>query len=219
MTHTPSVVSVSNIVSRYFPFDVKEALDNALKSSRNKQSLYYNMSESDILETWRQARREGLIIHKEIENRIKHQQHPLSAASMLYEEFIKINNLTPLKNCCEVQLFDDIYSVKGKIDAVFVNPQNDVYIVDWKRSAKLHTHSRKKAFGILQNFPNTNYWKFSVQLNLYRFLFEQQYNIRVCRCFIVIINVNKCSYEVHDVPDMKEYIVGILCNLNNMRNG
>lgn len=201
---------VSQIVSQLFPFSEKTALVNALKSSKKYGSVYYGMVKRDILDSWRAARTEGNSIHNDIEHRIKHSSRSESIAAKIYENFLTENSLVPLNYFCEFTLIDEEYNLGGKIDAVFITKTGEVCIVDWKRCKKLFKESKECAQYPMNDYPNTNFWKYSLQLNFYRYLYEKKFNVSVPRCYIVIINIKKVSYEIYEVPNLQTKVKEII---------
>ena len=80
----------------------------------------------------------------------------------------------------EFSMFHCGLLVAGQADAIFVDDSQTMTIINWKRTPKL---SRDHAFRALkppfEHLPDCNYWTYALQLNIYRFILETEYSMRV----------------------------------------
>lgn len=58
----------------------------------------------------------------------------------------------------------------------------------------------------MDHIPNTNYWHYSLQLNLYRTILERSYGIKVKTMKLVCMHPTLANYEVHTVTSMDDEI-------------
>ena len=86
----------------------------------------------------------------------------------------------------EWAVFDEEFKIAGTID--FVDYQNGKYtIFDWKRSDKLVANEmpikasiyKSKGLYPLEHLEDCPYYHYALQLSLYKFILEKNYNIRV----------------------------------------
>ncbi len=66
-------------------------------------------------------------------------------------------------------------------------------------------------FGPVSHLPDTNYWHYTLQLNIYRWLLEKHYNLKISEMALVVLHPNNKSYVryklnklVEEVDDMME---------------
>ena len=98
----------------------------------------------------------------------------------------------------------------GQIDLLMRNGQEYV-VVDWKRIKELQTDSR---WGPLQyplnHLPHCNYWLYSLQLNLYRFVLETEYGHQVSHMFLGIVHPSAAGPRLVSVPRLEMEIEALV---------
>lgn len=78
-------------------------------------------------------------------------------------------------------------------------------IYDWKRSKGIEYESygnRSATTPCISHLPDTNFWHYSLQLNVYRKILQDKYGLQITGMALVVLhpdNANK-SYEVVEVP-------------------
>ena len=80
-------------------------------------------------------------------------------------------------------------------------------LIDWKRSKeiKYDAYSNKKMKDPFSMLPDSNFGKFSLQLNLYKMLLERNYGLIVSKMMIAVFHPN-CN-EIINVEDLKLGVV------------
>ena len=104
--------------------------------------------------------------------------------------------------------------LSGSIDMVFEAPDGTLVIYDWKRCKKIEKRNTYKKFSInpersLARIPDTNFWHYSLQLNIYKALLEKNYNKKVSGMFLVCLHPDNFNnsflrYEVGDLSNAVE---------------
>jgi len=118
-------------------------------------------------------------------------------------------------------VFDEDVKIAGSIDMVYENPDGTLSIYDWKRSKDIQDPSvswnKFSTNTVLQHVPDTNYWHYSLQLNIYKTILENKYNKQVKELFLVKIHPDtpSKSYELISVPLLTQEMT----NLFNQRKG
>ena len=134
---------------------------------------------------------------------IKHQFKPFRTEWSIYDEDIKIAGTIDMLHCRD-GLFD---------------------IYDWKRSNKVidsfgnpivHNSYGQTGKGKYCNVEDTPYWHYCLQQNLYRYILQTKYNIRVGKMYLVIFSEKQNEYKKLAVPYMDEVLVSII---NDCKNG
>jgi len=60
----------------------------------------------------------------------------------------------------------------------------------------------------LVHIPSSNYWKYTIQLNMYKYLVEKTTSYKVKNMFIVCFHPSNLGYQKYRVTDM--YIENVL---------
>ena len=175
--------SVTNFVKGCFPeFDAE--------FHAKRQSERTGKSVEEILKIWAdkgdETRILGTTLHKRIEN--YYQDISFSNADdkafSLFKQFADRITLEPYRT--EWAVYDEKYNIAGTID--FVDYQNGEYIIyDWKRSDKIidneipikYSKYGEKGKYPLEHLDNTPYYHYALQLSLYKFILENNYDIKI----------------------------------------
>jgi ATP-dependent exoDNAse (exonuclease V) beta subunit len=203
-----SPTSVTKIVSRAFPaFNPDETIDRILDSAkyRNGESEYTGMSRTQIKEKWRRngesARNLGTALHARIEdhlNGVVREDDDRDYAQFL--EFMRgADHLVPYRT--EWKVFSEKSNVAGTIDAVFYNTRTQRYdVYDWKRCKEISRNGfdRYAIADELREFevPDANYYKYSLQLCVYRAILEERYGLEIGEAVLVRMDGGDGAPEV-----------------------
>ena len=68
----------------------------------------------------------------------------------------------------------------------------------------------QSGFGPVSHFPDSNYWHYTLQLNLYRWLLEKHYGIVVSEMALVIMHPNNANYKRYKLNRLDEEIEGVI---------
>jgi len=216
------VISTTTFIHSFFnEFDTDKIINNILKSKeyKNPDYKYYNMSFENIKDLWSNnakiASSSGTNLHKNIEefyNDIK-----VENDSVEFKQFLDFHNEYS-RNSLQIYrtewlIYDEILKITGSIDAVFVHPDGTLSIGDWKRSKEIKYKSYGK-FGKfpLNHIPDTNYYHYSLQLNMYRRILEKFYNKKVKDMFLIVLHPDNDfgKFMKIDIPKMDNEIDLIL---------
>lgn len=108
----------------------------------------------------------------------------------------------------EYKVYDLECGIAGMIDAIYlpnVKYPRQVVLVDWKRTSILTTVGNMLyEHPLVNKYAKGNYWKYSMQLNIYREILEKNYGLHVIDMFIVSFPDNQLHCEVFGVPKMLE---------------
>ena len=58
----------------------------------------------------------------------------------------------------------------------------------------------------LENLPDSNYWTYALQLNLYAYILEDQYGYMVSSMFLFVVHPNLSAPRVISVPRLGDEI-------------
>lgn len=105
----------------------------------------------------------------------------------------------------EWTVFDETVRIAGSIDMVYENPDGTLSIYDWKRCKDITPENNWNKFAlhpVLEHIPDTNFWHYTLQLNTYKKILENNYGVRIRELVLVRLhpdNPDK-TYELIEVP-------------------
>ena len=98
----------------------------------------------------------------------------------------------------------------GQIDALFLDKDSKLVIVDWKRIRELkYENPHASLLYPLDHLPDTNYWTYALQLNMYRYVLETEYGLDVSRMLLAVVHPDAGSPALVDVPRLEAEIHAI----------
>lgn len=226
------LIPVSSVISCFFrPFD-------SFYWSKHKANQHH-IPQGQVLEEWDAkgacSRDVGTFMHQQIENYYKgllylqefpfrykgkyiqiEEQIKLESEYSQFMEFLKNHKFKPFRT--EWAIYDEELKIAGTID--MIHKRGDVFdIYDWKRSHRIVNPQSnpitinnfgEKGLGELCQIDNTPYWHYCIQQNLYRYILEKNYAIKVEKMYLVVFCKNTNKYSKLEVPYMDEAINSIV---------
>jgi len=209
-------------------FDADATIKKMMSGPNWIKSKYYGQTAEQIKEGWASSGAEassaGTRMHLDIEH--YYNSSELSVASMArddkwvpnespewtmfmaYQEKIG-SKMIPWRT--EWLVFYEEYKVAGSIDMLYKKADGKYAIYDWKRAKEIKTENRyQSGLGPLMHLPDTNYWHYSMQLNVYRMILKQKYNIDVDELALVILHPNNPNWRVIKINIMEEEVAAML---------
>jgi len=111
----------------------------------------------------------------------------------------------------EWMVYYEELKLSGSIDMIFENPDGTLQIYDWKRCKEI---SYDNSFGqsaitpCIKHLPDTNFWHYALQLNVYKRILELKYGKTVTDLYLVCLHPNS-TYKTYDrinVPILEKEI-------------
>jgi len=206
--------------SNFSVFEEDKIIDKMMASSNWIRNKYYPMTKEEIKAQWEKTRNEaaaaGTKMHAQIEDYYNDlptdfESSEMKAFQIFHKDYVLLQDLKPYRT--EWRVFHEELKIAGTIDMTFVDNDGNIYIVDWKRCREIKKYINEKwppAKSLnpgLSNFYDTNYYHYSLQLNLYKHILETKYGKTVKELALVNLHPEKrsCvgdSYEYFDVPFM-----------------
>ena len=214
-------MSVTSWNSTLFPkFDADSVISKMMNSPRWPKSPYFGMTREEIKMKWNndgiEASEAGTKMHYNIEcfyNGMDVEDDG-SLEWKYFREFNEAvgNELTPYRT--EWMVWDKELRLAGSVDMLFENPDGTLQIYDWKRSKKV-VKENKWASAIvdcISHLPDANFWKYSLQLNTYKWILEKNYGKKISNMYLVWLHPNNpgnsyLRYEVDSLPKEMEDLV------------
>lgn len=218
---------VSSVVGMFFREFDAEAV--------SLKKCYGNVLEAKKLrEVWEckgaLASQAGTFLHKQIEDYLNGKQQPDLMCDVCYNgDYVKCSDTLDISRewsyfkaferntpfvpfRTEWRVYDAEARMAGTLDFVCACPDGTYEIYDWKRSNKIDPTERNPwADGIngLEHLTDTSYSHYCLQQNLYRYMLEKNYGLKVSRMNLVVLHPELPAYKVVPVPVM-EREVGII---------
>ena len=220
--------SVSNVVGMFFrEFD---AMGISLKKCFGNE-----VEAAKLREVWESkgalASQAGTFLHKQIEDYLNGKETPdllcdvsykgnyvkcsetvdISREWSYFKSFERNTPFQPFRT--EWRIYDADARIAGTLDFVCCCPDGTYEIYDWKRSNKIDpTETNRWANGMngLEHLTDTSYVHYCLQQNLYRYMLEKNYGIKVSRMNLVVLHPELPMYRVVPVPVMQREVNIIL---------
>lgn len=224
LSHTYTVcgdggyTSVTTWIHSMFPRFDSERVARRKLGSRAKEC-----DVKALVDKWAQNGREssslGTDMHEAIELfYTKDQCLPETREIAMFKAFVDDHeHLKPYRS--EWAVWDDEAKLAGTIDMVYQLDNGHVAIYDWKRCRMI----RKVGYGgrtalhpAIDYVPDSNFWHYSLQLNVYRYMLESHYGLKVDHCALVQLHPEQKGYRVIRVPDLQADVATLYAERKNV---
>lgn len=210
--------SVTKWGGSHFPkFDADAVITGMMSGKNWAKSPYNGMTTNAIKQQWSNngtiASTLGTKLHDDIERTIDGQD--ITNTSVEYGYFLKFRDEKLTENApfrTEWTIFDDENKLAGSIDYAAIRPDGTIDLYDWKRAKEIKTSGwgRYASAPCLSHIPDSNFWKYAIQLNIYRDILERCYGLKVNVMKLVRLHPNAESYEETDVPRLDNELNAML---------
>lgn len=202
--------SVTTFVDQFFKgFDAKKIAKKLI----SKYSKYSDYTVESLIEEWEETARYGTFVHEEIENWIRYNTYPKELKSINGINWLKNYKLkSEFKILPEMIIYSKQLRIAGTIDVLALDKKtNQYHLIDWKTSKKIETSAFGGKVGIkpaTNTIPDCNFYHYSLQLSLYRYLLEEYYGLSIKSQFIA--HLKEDYARGIEVPYMKNEILKML---------
>lgn len=217
--------SCTSFVHSFFnEFDADDIIAKMQASSKWSESKYFGMTAEEIKGLWEAKAKEsseaGTALHLDIEHFYNGDDAwvPVSKDTVEWQYFLAFNRdfigsrgYLPYRT--EWLVFDEETKVPGSIDMVYKKPDGTFAIYDWKRTGELKKENRfQNGLGPLSHLPDVNYWHYSLQLNVYRYILQKYYGVVVSELALVILHPNNTNYRVIKLNFMDDEVAAMMAS-------
>jgi len=193
--------------SHFEHFDADSIIHNMMNSKNWKNNKYYGKTKEEILKIWDdnrdQASQAGTKLHYDIE--CYYNNCPNENQSIEYSYFEKFTedykHLKPYRT--EWMVWHEDIKIAGSIDMVFEKEDGTLLIYDWKRCKDIIKTPSFNKYAItecISHLPDTNYWHYCLQLNVYKRILEEKYGKKVDGLFLVCLHPNNKNQSYLRIP-------------------
>jgi len=200
-----TLTSVTTFISTLFKkFNPTDTIAGMKKSPNWSQSKYFGMTDDEIKTLWNRdgetAARLGTELHAFIE--AYYVTGIADHDSVEFRQFLEFANDVKLKGTMnEHRLVSERYQLAGTVDCISTNEDGTHDVYDWKRCKDMNTAHGHSIHPHLSHIPSSNFWKYSIQLNLYRMLMEEA-GMTVRDMWIVCFHPEHLGYQKYKVGKM-----------------
>lgn len=222
------LLPVSSLIAYFFEkFDAQAAAQ--------RQYERYGIPVDETLKKWERngqmAREVGTFVHEQTESYFRdgtfakvcpftfEDQTEMISVEKEQQHFLRFvmdYDIHPYRQ--EWPVYDTDLNIAGTIDMVCKEMDGEFTIYDWKRSSKVVNVLGQpivEAFGCKRGFngislPDTPFYHYCIQQNLYRYMLEAHYGVKVKAMNLVVLCADYPSYIVANVPKMDEVIEQII---------
>ena len=126
----------------------------------------------------------------------------------------------------EWTVFNEDIKISGSIDMIYENPDGTLSIYDWKRSkniTRINTFNKFSITPSICHLPDSNFWHYALQLNIYKYILESKYDKIVKDLFLVRLHPDAIekNYELIELPILSVEITDLVqdrIKIINMQN-
>lgn len=215
-------ISVTTFIHSLFPpFDAHHVIQKMMKASNWESSKYFGMTTEEIMQQWEDKKnasaQSGTLMHKSIEDFYNNVPNTMDSIEYDYfldfqREIIEPRGLRPYRT--EWCVYDIDTKIAGSIDMIYqLNEGDDTNLViyDWKRVENIRfTNSYTSAKAPFEDIPDCNFYHYSIQLNIYRYILEKNYGKKIHELRLVVLHPSNMNYVTVEVPLMDELVERIL---------
>ena len=208
--------SVTTYISKFFEeFDSEKIATNLVRNNRK----YSNYTVDSLISEWNAAAEYGTKIHNEIEDWISYGIEPKEPKAKVGKEWIdEYRSKSNIDVLSEIILYSKELKIAGTIDVLAKDNKSDEYVlIDWKTSKKITTVSYKYKTGnhdATKNVMDCNFYHYSLQMSLYRYILEEYYGLTVRNQ--VIAHIKDDGVDAHLAPYMRKEIMMMLEYINDI---
>lgn len=163
---------------------------------------------------WKNTAIYGKSVHKQIEmftkNETINNPHPE------FLQFLKYHKTLEEKDyeieVSEFKIYDEDLKLCGCVDMIYKHKKEKHYIIiDWKTSKNIKMEGYKNSCSeCIKHIPDSNYWHYTLQLNYYKYILENKYNLKIKKMLMLVLCDDK--YTEYIIPDCTQEI----SSLNNL---
>lgn len=202
-------------------FDADGIIDKMMKSKNwnNPTYKYYGMTREQIKKMWDDNRDAAACAGTKMHNNIERQYNGMDVEDDSPEYgFFKnfqgdYSHLVPYRT--EWMVYYEELKLSGSIDMIYENPDGTLQIYDWKRCQEIKHEAEFGKYAkttCISHLPDTNFWHYALQLNVYKTILEHKYGKKVTALYLVCMHPeNKYkNYQRIEVPFLDKEMADLI---------
>jgi len=177
------------------------------------------ITQEEVLAQWEERARfsseKGNLFHQYMEDLIHNFMNEMNQglpydnpqlkekAMCFFQEVIETRRIIPI--AVEKSLFDLELDIAGTLDFFGINAQGEYIILDWKTNREIKKENKfSKMLSPFEAFDDCNFYHYSLQLNIYRYILEKHCNITIPYLYFIWFNESESRYKLFKCFDMRE---------------
>jgi ATP-dependent exoDNAse (exonuclease V) beta subunit len=216
-------ISCTGFIHEFFShFDPKSTITKMRRSPNWATSKYFGKTDEESMKEWsdsgKAASEAGTAMHLAIEQFLHDSSDvidPSTYETIEWKYFMNFwrdveHDLVPYRSEWEVWMKE--YLLCGSIDMIFYSKKLKGYVIyDWKRSKDIKTKNDfASGYGPVDHLPDTNYWHYTLQLNIYKYFLEKHYGLKIVDLCLVILHPDNKNYRLIRLNILDEEVEGML---------
>jgi hypothetical protein len=111
----------------------------------------------------------------------------------------------------EVSLFHAGLRIAGQPDLLARDAAGRVFVIDWKRIRALRYDCPFRSLRHpVEHLPDANYWHYALQVNVYAFMLESEYQVEVGGMYLAVVHPTLPRGRCVEVPWLREEVAAIV---------
>ena len=135
-----------------------------------------------------------------------------------HNEFVACEEPTLRPYRTEWTVFHEEAQIAGSIDMVYedlttttttTDSHPPLTIYDLKRCREITKTNRANKFAThpaIVHLPDTNYWHYALQLNIYKYILQTKYDRRVTDLYLIVLHPEAQNYQRIKLPDLQSEV-------------
>ena len=211
-------ISVTKLIHCFFPeFNAPDVIKKMMAGKNWTSHKLYGKTAKEIAALWKSdgkaSSEAGTKLHAAIEHFLdRGVEGPASPEWSYFQTFWATHgpDLEPYR--LEWPVWVSELKLAGAIDCVFRRKSDGAFLIyDWKRSKDIKMENKyENGLGPLSHFPSSNYWQYTVQLNLYRWILENHYGMPIKGMYLIVLHPDNKTYKRYPLNRLEEEIDDIL---------
>jgi len=214
-------VSVTKLIHCFFPvFNADAVIQKMMAGKHWSSHKHFGKTAKEIAALWKKDGREsseaGTKLHLAIERFLDAYPTPVPSPSTSEWAYFQTfwstlgPDLEPYR--LEWPVWVEELKLAGAIDCVFRRKSDGAFFIyDWKRSKEIKIENPyETGLGPLSHLPSSNYWQYTIQLNLYRWILETYYDIPIAGMYLIVLHPDNKSYKRYELNRLEDEIGSIL---------
>ena len=204
-------LSITKLINYFFPDKIFKSFNKKTLKGGNVKKYY---SKKNLENNYKIEGKMGEKLHNNIDKYLNDCNIITNSKDFQqFIQFLKENpELEPYRT--EWLIYDNKYNIVGMIDAIFRNKKtNKFYIYEWKRVKNIYFNPiffYNYGYYPLNNIPNLNGYHYFLQLNLYKYIIEKEYGIKIAGMYICQFHPFLDSYQITESLDLINIILKLL---------
>ena len=202
------VISCTAFLHAFFPhFNARETIRKMMASPNWYRSKYFGKTPAEIESGWSSSGQEasglGTAMHLAIEQYLNGAMALIAPEVQTTQEWAYFLNFW--KECghdlepyrLEWEVFSEEHRLCGSVDGVMRRKSDGKFVLyDWKRSKEIKNENAfDTGYPPVEHLPHANYWHYTLQLNIYRWILETHYGLEIADMYLVILHPNNKNYR------------------------